>query len=239
MTMQTSQPINTPKFANWVLTKLLKNKVNEEQVGDLLEEYQSKANNSVGTANQWFYRQTTLACLYVMSNMLTTERFFRYALYTISGAIFATLVLFICWLSNMDEAPAEHIWSALMEGKVHQLLLEPLAWESMLSSTHQIFYISLYIHIPSMVWACLSYTGLHYVQKKQMISAIGFTALGVAAITLPYLWSLAYIATHDLVAKQVGPIIAFGVISALYLVLPVTHRVIASNKESNRLSRAQ
>jgi hypothetical protein len=236
MTYQTSQPSNTPKFTHWILTKLLKNKINEEQVGDLLEEYQDRAKNNVGAANNWVHRQAALACLSVISKALTVERLAHYALYILSAVLFATLILFVGWLSHMDEAPAEHIWSALMEGKVHQLLLEPLAWQSMLHSAHMTFDIGMYIHIPSIIWASLSLVGLFYVQKKQMVSILGYAALGLAAIALPYLWSLAYIATHDLVAKEVGPIIAFGVISALYLILPVTHRVLVTKRELNRLA---
>lgn len=238
MTYQTPQSVNTPRFTHWVLTRLLKNRISDEQVGDLLEEYQNKANDSVGTANKWVHRQTALACLSVISNALTVERSARYALYTLSLALFSTLILFVSWLSNMNQLPA-NLWSTLLEGKVHQLLLEPLAWENMLNSAHAAFDIGMYIHIPSIVWASISLLGLFYVQKKQMASTGGLGVLGLAAITLPYLWSLAYIATHDLVAKQVGPIIAFGVISALYLILPVTHRVIVANREQNKVPVAE
>ena len=224
MKFNTTNTSTIPQPANWVLTKLLKNKMSDEQVGDLFEEYSAKASNNPNTANKWIARQTIIACLSAINSTIRSEQTLGYALYLIAIGLFTSLTLFISWLSNADDI-ASNLWQTLLAGKVHSLLAEPGIWASMFETANNMDF-GMYIHIPSLAWAGLCFFGLSYIQKKQLVSQLTFTSLAVAAVTLPYLWSLAYIATHELKATQIGPIIAFGVISAFYLILPVTHKVV-------------
>jgi len=217
----TQQQCQAPKFACYLLACFCHGYAGESLIGDLVEEYQYRALVDPFQAKLWFWKQTVSSLLLCMSDALASQKLLKIFVVVIPFLLLPVLVAFIGWLSAFDLFPQgiEGGWQTLLRGEIHRLVIEPLIWAQFPTSISELEFDML-LHLPSSIWALVAIAGFSFVYYRQNCSAHQLAALGYSLCFLPYLLGLLYIDQQSLMAKQVGPIIAFMLISIVYL-LPV------------------
>ena len=143
--------------------------------------------------------------------------------------LFPALIVMISWLSSMDNA-SEHIWQNLLQGKVHSFLFESEVLHN--GSVTFIAYadIEMYLNLPSMLWALLTFVVLYIRNRFATFSAHQAAGWGLTLMLLPYVFGLIYIDLIGPDPKQVGPTVAFMTISIIYIILPLTWFIVAKTR---------
>lgn len=230
--------IKPPALANKVISMLLPNRLLDSVLGDLEEEFNLLAKKNIKRANQWYWQQTIeTSMIYLQKKLVSIEVLGRLNFY-LAVIIFLTAANLIVVLSILDDPRfiSETFWGELLQGKIHTALFSANFW-------HNFWRIlalaewGMFIYFEPLLISFTNITGLLYLYKKQQVSIVKLALYGYSLAVIPYIWSIIHIANHSLEAKQIGPIIATGVLSLLYTLLPVSfiiHRKLKQLKAKNR-----
>ncbi len=196
--------------------------------GDLEEEFYDLADRDINKARRWYWQQSLITSLIYLNKKLASAAFAAALNRILAVSVFMLMVLMVFFLSNMDSLDnySDGAWDALMAGRIDFFLSEPEFWGTVPGQLGAAFYdLDMYLNLPSMLFAMLSLGILLLLDKRQGLNAIKMALWGYTLCSLPYLWGLLEIATHHYAPREVGPIIAFMLISPLYLLLPVGYLV--------------
>ena len=226
--------VKPPKVALFLLTLILPKSIQNNLIGDLIEEFEALSEQDGKAANAWFWQQTVDTNLIYLASLIRRPSVLQKLNILLPLSLFTLTILLISWLSNMDslEGYSDGMWPSLLEGKIHLALFEPAFWQDSTVFFTEVTNIQMFLDIPSIVFAFVVLITLRYLNKKLRISAVNMAVWGYTLVLLPYLWALIHINTQQLSPTQIGPLLAFGLLSFLYLVLPVSYMV---NKKLKRL----
>jgi hypothetical protein len=115
---------NPPRGAVSILNFIVPKSLQDSIIGDLMEEFQSKAKQNTVQADRWFWRQTLGNVSFYSKNYLKSPAFLSKSFALTSALALILFSLFINWLSNMDIIESEAS-AKLLDGKVVSLLFEP------------------------------------------------------------------------------------------------------------------
>lgn len=223
-----------PKAALLLMSVTLPKQIKHNLIGDLIEEYELLIEGGSKDANAWFWKQAIETNLIYISSLLRRPSFLRKLNLLMPFVLFILATLLITWLSQMDslDGYSEGMWQRLLEGKVHLALFEPAFWQEINQILSKVGNISMYFDIPSMLFAAVNLFVLCKLDKKLNFSALKMAIWGYGLMLVPYTWALIHINTQPLMPKQIGPLLAFGLITLFYMLLPVSYMV---NKKLTRL----
>ena len=216
-----------PKAALLLMSIILPKQIKNSLIGDLIEEYELLIADGSKDANAWFWKQAMETNLIYVSSLLRRPSFLRKLNILIPFILFTFASLLITWLSHMGSLNgySEGMWQRLLEGKIHLALFEPTFWQEINQLLLKVGSLSMYLHLPSMLFAATSLLVLYKLDKKLNFSALKMAVWGYGFMLLPYTWALIHINTHPLMPKQIGPLLAFGLITVFYMLLPVSYVV--------------
>jgi hypothetical protein len=213
-----------PALARFLLQRCLPVYSREGLLGDLNEEHAARATVDPSSATRWYWYQTLRTLLYVMSSVLGSIALLRVLVLALSFLLLPTLISMVAWLSNMNETSPE-IMEYLLAGQMHNMLGDSYFWQQQLSAVGHIDF-EMYLNVPSVLWAACCLFVLFYTQKKHPLSAHQIAAFGYGLMLLPYFVGLIYIDSMQLVPTKIGPIIAFMLISIVYLLGPIAYLIL-------------
>ena len=224
--MNKSHP-TPPKLAMMLMSITLPKRIHQNLVGDLLEEFEQMREQDNKAANAWFWRQTMETSFIYLSSLLRRPTVLQKLNLFVPFILFLLATLLISWLSHMNslEGYSEGMWQRLMEGKIHLALFEPAFWQDLEHFSPYLFDFNMYLDLPSVVFATINLLVLYKIDVKLDLSALKTAAWGYSLMLVPYAWALIHINTQSLMPKQIGPVIAFGLITFFYMILPVSFMV--------------
>ena len=132
-----------------------------------------------------------------------------------------TIALFVTWLSMMSQPEAD-LWSLLLAGDVHNILIKPQYWISAWNETNAIqnIDIHMFMHIPALCWACVFTVAMYRLLQFKTPSAQTFVQIAFGFILFPYGFGYFTISILQPAAVIVGPVLAFMMIAPFFM-LPV------------------
>lgn len=223
-------PIVAVSLLNFIVPKAQQDCI----IGDLIEEFQSKAKQNTAQANRWFWRQTLGNVSFYSKSYLKSSVFLYNSFTVVSGIIFAILTLFINWLSNMDKVEPE-IWAKLLDGKVLQLLFEPSVLQLGYDKFTTDINLPMYLNTPAICWSMLSLFLIYLLNRKIPLSPHQLAGLGVTLMIIPYILGYFYIQFYQPPPIEVGPILAVMVFPIIYSVIPLCAWVISCTKKASSI----
>lgn len=198
-------------------------------LGDLLEEYTERAAVNAAKADAWFWHQTQLNILIYTKHTMTSETLIRSLFLSIGLLVFSTLIIIVMWLSSMDHVNgfSPNFWQNLLNGRVHLALLEPAFWSGTgiyweKSTQYGIsHFVMMFFDMPALLCSlCLLY--LYFSILRRTSSVFIACNYGLLLLLLPYMFGLTLLNHLTFEAQQVGPVLAFMLLSTCYLVLPIS-----------------
>lgn len=230
-----------PSFAVLLLAWILPKYILDAILGDLIEEFNEKAIVSNKAANKWFWQQAIHTCIIYFKKKFNSPDFIRKLNVALPCMLFLMAFLLINWLSSVDSLAeyAPGFWQTLLTGQAHMALFEGAFWSNLGSYIAQIDDISFLVDIPSLIITFFSLSLLVYLDKKLSLSPLKMACWGYTLVILPYIWSIVHINSNHFIATQIGPIIAIGLITFLYMVLPVSYLVHRKLKQMEIDTRAK
>ena len=208
-----------PQLATWLLNRLANPAYRDELIGDMEEEYTERQQTNQDTSN-WLLRQTALAIWDGQKAMVKSTSFLKALSIILCVLTLPTIVLFVGWLSNMEE-PTERLWQLLLAGEVHSILVHSDYWKHAWNESgigH--IELTMFINIPSILWAMV-FAGSAFVLLKNFTPSVWlFSAVTLVFILLPYLFGYLVISSFEPAAQKVGPILAFMLL-AQFFTLPI------------------
>lgn len=223
-----SKPQSTPpKAALLLMSMILPKQIESNLIGDLIEEYQLLIADGRKDADAWFWRQAMETNLIYISSLLRRPSVLRKLNILVPFILFTFASLLITWLSHMDslEGYTEGMWQSLLEGKIHLALFEPAFWQEINQTLLKMGDLSMYLHLPSMLFTSVSMLLLYKLDKKLNFSVLKMAVWGYGLMLVPYSWALIHINTQQLMPTQIGPLLAFGLITIFYMILPISYMV--------------
>jgi hypothetical protein len=205
-----------PKLVTWLLSRLANPVYRDELIGDMEEEYLERQQTNQDATN-WLLRQTALAIWDGQNAMVKSTGFVKALSIVLCVLALPTIVLFVGWLSNVDE-PSEHLWQLLLAGEIHFILVNTEYWrlvwnESGISHLE----LGMFINSPSILWAIVFAGSTYLFLKKSNPSVWVFSIFAFAFMLLPYLFGYTVISSTEPVAQKVGPILAFMMLAPFYI----------------------
>lgn len=221
------QAVSPPSFAVLLLTWFLPARIADAILGDLLEEFGERAKNNDKAASRWFWQQSIRTSGIYFKQVFNSPSFVRKLNILLPMVLFVTAFALITWLSYADNIAeyAPGFWQKLLTGQAHMALFDGAFWASLTDYIGMIDDVWFLLDIPSLILAFFSISLLIYLDKKSRFSPLKMACWGYALVILPYFWSLLHISSNHFVATEVGPIIAIGLLSFLYMILPVSYLV--------------
>lgn len=215
-----------PPLANRIMTILLPERFLNNVLGDLEEEFYLIAEKDVQQAKNWYWRQSMETSLIYFKKKFGTVEFLGRVNFYLPLTLFVIILALISVLSNLSDPEfiSPTFWDELLRGEIHTALFSANFWANFWSILRSSS-VNMVVDVPSFIIATVNIAILLYMDKKQNASALKLTVWGYTLAFIPYIWSLIHIGSHDFQPKQIGPIIAVGVISALYMLLPVSYLV--------------
>lgn len=204
-----------PKFVSWLLSLLANPAYRSELIGDMEEEYTERRHTHQET-KRWLLRQLVWAIWDGQKAMVRSTNFVKAVSVVLLLVIMPTIVLFVGWLSNMEQ-PTESLWQLLIAGNIHSLLLSSeywiLAWNES-GVTH--LTLGMFINIPSILWSAVFAGATYYLLKQSNVSVWVFSLFTLIFMLLPYLFGHTVIAMLEPAVHKVGPILAFMILAPFF-----------------------
>lgn len=219
--------IKPPRLAMMLLSLILPKRIHNNLIGDLLEEYEQMSEGDHKAAKSWFWRQVLETNFIYLSSLLSRPTVLYKLNILIPLGLFFLATLLISWLSSMNslEGYSEGMWQRILEGKVHLALFESAFWQDLQQFFPSLSDFNMYIDLPSVLFTTVNLIVLYKMDKKLDFSALRMAVWGYGLMLVPYVWALIHINTQHLEPKQIGPVIAFGLITFFYMILPVSYMV--------------
>lgn len=239
--------VSPPSFANRLLSLLVPKRIFDNIIGDLEEEFHQRAKQNLSQANKWYWQQAThTSFVYLQKKLSSVEVLGRLNFY-LPITVFLVASGLIAILSNLDDPAfiSPTFWDELLQGQIHTALMSDNFWGNFWSILRTAEWM-MFVHLQSMIIAIANIVMLVYLYKKQQASALKLALWGYTLACVPYAWSIIHIANHSFTPQQIGPIVATGVISLMYMMLPVSYivhrklkRLQAENKAFDKQQQQQ
>lgn len=216
--------VKPPLLANQLMSLLIPKRLLDNIVGDLEEEFYLLAKQDIKKANKWYWQQSIeTSMVYLQKKISSIEVLGRLNFY-LPFAMFLIVVGLTIVLSVLEDPTfiSPTFWDEMLQGKIHTALFSGNFWLNFWNILRMAEW-GMFIHLKSLLIATLNILVLIYLDKKQNASAVKLAIWGYTLAFVPYAWSIIHIANHSFEAKQIGPIIATGVLSLLYMLLPVSY----------------
>jgi|GEM_PF-7049463 len=216
-----------PSFAVLLLTWILPATILEAILGDLMEEFDERAKANNKAARVWFWQQATHTSMIYFKKIFNSPSFIRKLNIVIPLVLFSTAFTLIAWLSYADNLSeyAPGFWQTLLTGQAHMALFDGAFWSSIGDYLSRVDSVWFLFDGPSLIITFFSISLLLYLDRKSTFTALQMACWGYALVILPYIWAIIHINSNHFIATQIGPIIAIGLITFLYMVLPVSFLV--------------
>lgn len=204
-----------PQFFSRLLSILANPAYRDELIGDIEEEYKERQRTNKN-AGEWLLRQTALAIWDGQKAMVKSTNFLKVLSIILCILAMPSIALFVGWLSNMEQ-PSEQLWQFLLAGELDNILLHSNYWkEAWNESGIAHLKLSMFVNIPSLLWAVVFASAAYMLLRKFTPSAWIFSALSLAYLLLPYLFGYMVINLSDPAAHRVGPILAFMILAPFF-----------------------
>lgn len=206
-----------PNIATWLLSRLANPAYRDELIGDMEEEYTERQQSNQNTHN-WLIRQTVMAIWDGQKAMIKSTNFLKVLSIILCVLTLPTIALFVGWLSNIKD-PTEQLGQLLLSGKIHSILMHSDYWKYAWNESGVAHLeLAMFINIPAILWAMV-FAGASYMLLKKVTPSVWiFSAIALAFTFLPYLFGYAVINSFALAAPQVGPILAFMILTPLFTI---------------------
>ena len=227
--------ISPPSLALFLLNWILPAAVLDAILGDLMEEFSERVKMNDKAAKRWFWQQTMQTSVIYFKKLFNSPSFVRKLNIVIPMMLFVIAFILIAWLSYADNLAeyAPGFWETLLTGQAHMALFDGAFWSSISDYIRRVDSIWFLLDGPSLMITLLSISLLKYLDKKSSFTALKMACWGYALVILPYIWSIIHINSNHFIATQVGPVIAIGLLTFLYMVLPVSYLVHQKLKQDN------
>lgn len=221
------QAVSPPSLAILLLTWFLPAHIVDAILGDLLEEFSERVKDNDIAAKRWFWQQSLHTSGIYFKQVFNSPSVFKKLNILLAMVFFVLAFMLIAWLSYADNLAdyAPGFWQTLLTGQAHMALFDGAFWASVLKYIGMIDDVWFLLDSPSLILAIFSLSLLVYLDKKSSFSPLQMACWGYALVVLPYFWSLLHINSNHFVATEIGPIIAIGLLSFLYMILPVSYLV--------------
>ncbi|REL35077.1 hypothetical protein [Thalassotalea euphylliae] len=218
--------VTPPFLASKLLSLLLPERYSDNVLGDLEEEFYQLAEQDMKLANHWYWRQSmSTSMIYLQKKMRSIEVLGRLNFYLpLAMVLIAISLVSLLSMLTDPEFISPRFWDELLQGKIHTALLSENFWHNFWSFI-RMAELDMLIHSESLIIASACLFILSYQAKKPQVSAAKLAIWGYMLAFTPYLWSIIYIGHNSFEARQVGPIIATGILSLFYMLLPVSYLV--------------
>jgi hypothetical protein len=229
------QAYKPPFLAISIMKLILPARVLDALLGDLLEEFLLRGQQDPASAKLWFWQQSLETSFIYFSKIFNSPAFIKKLNFIVPTLLFIMSFLLITWMSyvdNIDEYSLEFWHIFVSGGYAHLLIFESTFWLNILDHMTKIDGINFLYHPPAVIITLCNFTILYVLNKRPNFTALNMACWGYSLMLVPYIWSIIYISSHTFAAKQVGPIIAIGILSFLYMVLPVSYLVHRKLKKS-------
>ena len=215
-----------PQLANKIMSLLLPKRFLDNVLGDLEEEFYQLAEHNIKLANMWYWRQSMETSMICLQKKFGSIGFLGRLNVYLPLAMFVIVVGLISLLSSLEDPAfiSSTFWDELLQGKIHTALFSGNFWHNF-SSFIGTAELGMFIHPESLLIATINIFVLIYLDIKQSASALKLAVWGYALAFIPYIWSIIHITSNTFDARQIGPIIATGILSLLYMLLPVSYMV--------------
>ncbi|MCG7535786.1 permease prefix domain 2-containing transporter [Pseudoalteromonas sp. OOF1S-7] len=216
--------IKPPALANKVLSILLPNRLAESVLGDLEEEFNLLAKQNIKRANLWYWQQALeTSRIYLQKKLVSVEMLGRLNFYLplIMFIMTAGLIVLLSILSDPTSI-SDTFWDELLQGKIHTALFSTHFWHNFWDILALAEW-GMFIHFESLLISFFSIAMLLYLYKEQQASITKLAVCGYSLAFIPYIWSIMHIANHSFEARQIGPIVATGILCLLYQLPPVSY----------------
>ena len=215
-----------PSLANYLMSVILPQRLLENMLGDLEEEFFLLAKQDLKQANKWYWQQAMSTCMVYLQKKLGSVEVVGRLNFYLPIAMFLAVAGLIVVLSILEDPEfiSPTFWDELLQGKIHTALFSANFWHNFWNILRMAEW-EMFIHFKSLIIATLNIVILLYLDKKQQASVIKLALWGYSLAFIPYILSILHIASHSFAAKQIGPIIATGTLSLLYMLLPVSYIV--------------
>ena len=220
------QQFAPPRIATYIAKLFLPDRIADNVIGDMEEEFVKIAQQDQRLAKSWYWQQTMETSMIYFSKKVTAPMFFNKLNVFISVIAFIILTGLIALLSSMDDPSiiSENFWEELLRGNIFVALISESFWSNW-GTWFSGFHIKWIIDVPSTVYSVLCLSVLFYMKKKTHVSLSFFVIFGYILTFLPMILGFLYLSNNVLQPTQVGPIIAFMLLSMMYMLLPVAYLI--------------
>jgi hypothetical protein len=206
-----------PKIALALLEKCLPNSVKDEIIGDLHEQY-FYSNEPLVLKQLSFWWQ---AMLVISRYVILSKKLIAVIISAISCAIFFVCISALLFLSNSNDAQAfsKPYWT---DGNFYQFFIDPMLYQFMSTKMLEGINLQLFINLPSVLW---SLGGVVFFVMLKRRSLLNLQTIAMASLILligPYFWGVMSFKTNEIPLQESGPIIAFSLVTVIYLIVPLT-----------------
>ena len=216
-----------PSFALMLLAWILSPYLVDAILGDLIEEFNHRSKADSQAAKRWFWQQTIHTTLIYLKKSFNSPSFIRKLNIVLPLALFILAFALIAWLSYADNLSdyAPGFWQTLLTGQAHMAFFDGAFWANLGDYIAQVDSVWFLLDSASLILALFTILLLIHLDKRSSFTPLKMACWGYSLVVLPYLWSLIHINSNHFIATEIGPIIAIGLITFLYTILPVSYLV--------------
>jgi hypothetical protein len=220
-----------PKMAESLLNKWLPNRIKDDIVGDLTEEfYQSNA--PIFIRNLKFWQQSFFACWNYPMNRNTA---FSLYLTLLSLVLVYVLIRSMVFLSSSDDPLFyKDYWS---NGDIHMFFFEPAFWSNLYGVNSLELNWLMLLNPIAIYWTGLVLSGLYWSDKKFNLSKSNYLSAVLVALFAPYFYGYMKLKFNNIPLDETGPIIAYMWSSIMYLLLPLCVLTIKKFNQQSKMKQ--
>jgi len=139
----------------------------------------------------------------------------------LSCAIFLLFTAAILFLSNSEDAAAfsKPYWT---NGNFYQFFLDPMLYNYISDKMFAGITLQLFINIPSILWSLSGMAIIIFLKKTSKLNLQTIAIVSVILLLGPYIYGMISFKTNEIPLRESGPILAFTLLSVLYLIVPLT-----------------
>lgn len=216
LNMPSNKPPLVTRFFCVLLIKVYGPWAGDNILGDMLEEFDMRKQTSALTARLWIASQYTRTLSIGVLRQCTTPVGISRIVTLVTLVVLPLLVSLVAWLSNMDTTTPQ-LWEMVLAGEMHRILFVTEYWQDLPYALSHVNDIDMFISPKSALWACAAIAAVNWIRSKTTAPLPLCCALALILMAAPYIISLVYLQTAQPVPKQIGPIIAFSLLTVFYM----------------------
>jgi len=219
-----------PIIAQKIISLCLPNKVKDEILGDLQEEFNQESIKHGNTKAEYIYWKQVIISIFQFTIMRTNNSILfsnskQKCSLILGVAAFLISLLLISWLSHIEgfEGFTNNIETELAKGNLHQALTQAQFWQASILNIKDTNNLEAYFQFDAFLWAITTAILANIITKKKLISSTNMIIALYLITFLPYLVGTIYLEFAYLPIQKAGPLLATMIFSIFYLILPTTY----------------